>query len=104
MIGIEPDEGCGFGDVDFGGGEFLERGEAGLEAVGEDVGHGGEADVGIGLQGLCGGAGAAAAAADEADFEDAVVGRGVFCGVAESGGGDEAANGGGGGVFEEVAA
>ena len=50
------------------------------------------------------GAAREATAADEADFEDAVVGRGVFCGVAESGGGDEAANGGGGGVFEEVAA
>jgi hypothetical protein len=75
------------GDIDFAAtvSVLFGGGEAGFHTVAETIGHGDEFHVGIGGEGLCGGAGAASAAADEADTQE--VACGVFMGafVAEPG-------------------
>jgi hypothetical protein len=52
----------------------LERPQTGFHLVGEGVAQGDQFDIGIGANGLFGGAGAAAAAADQADAEKVAAG------------------------------
>src|SRR6185312_9260754 len=54
--------------------DVLQFGKASFEAIHEGVAHGDEFDVGVGAEGLLGGAGAAAAAADQADAEQVAAG------------------------------
>lgn len=73
LIGVEADELFFGGDLDarcgFCAEFFGDAGERGFEAIFEDVAHGDESGVGVGAEGLDGGAGASTAAADEADAE-----------------------------------
>ena len=55
---------------------FLQRGPASFDAVGDDVGHGHQAEARIGRHGVGRGAATASAATDHAD-EDLVAARGV---------------------------
>ena len=77
LAGVEAHEPPRFGDVDLGPdlGIPLEEREALGEAVLEGVGQGHELDVGVGRQGLRGGAGPPAPAADQADAEGLAAGR-----------------------------
>ena len=75
-------------------------GEAGLEAMVEDVGHGPQFGWALGGKGLGGGAGAASAAADQGDLNGVVL-SGV-AGAGEGAGERGTGNGGAGG-FEELA-
>ena len=73
-VGIEAGEAILRIDLHFVGGLLAEEGEAGLDLVVEEVGHGGQFDVRIGLKGVGRGAGTASATADEAETKRVVIG------------------------------
>ena len=74
LIGVQSDKLPLVIDIDFTLTAFADISQGTVQSVAEDLAHGPQLHVAVGVQGLCRGTGAPAAATDEADLQFAAVG------------------------------